>query len=211
MRDQTGTEWVEVKASRPEDGPKGKRNCLSKLGEVIECQGFKIGGLVHSTRVEFRVSVLGDLHVWSRSQKDTETSIFPVPWNSRAGRLSNNIRVFTSGPNVPEKSSKPLKILASGGAVEISWMAPYSTGGIALSQFYLYQGDTVADFGPVKEVGNVMYRVPNYQPNTKETFILGGLRPFKTYKFSVQYSNVAEACFGRSSKSEALVRHSNNT
>ena len=56
---------------------------------------------------------------------------FPVPWNSRTGRLSNVIRVFTSGPSAPDKCSKPEKIRASGGAVEIAWLAPYNTGGIS--------------------------------------------------------------------------------
>ena len=68
----------------------------------------------------------------------------------------------------------------------------------------MYQGSTVADFGPVKEVQNEKYRVPNYKPNTKEIFVLGGLSPFRKYKFSIEYSNVAETCFGRSLKSEPL-------
>ena len=92
----------------------------------------------------------------------------------------------------PDQCSPPVQIRASGGAVEIAWLAPYNTGGIALSQFFLYQGSTVADFGPVKEVQNEKYRVPNYKPNTKEIFVLGGLSPFRKYKFSIEYSNVAE-------------------
>ena len=105
MRDQTGTEWIQVKQSRPEDGPLDEMSCISTLGVTIKCKGFKIGGLVHSTRIEFRVSVLSELHAWTRLQNDGDgnENTFPVPWNSRTGRLSNVIRVFTSGPSKPGK------------------------------------------------------------------------------------------------------------
>jgi hypothetical protein len=50
MRDQSGDLWVEVKAGRNVDGPLNSMTCTSPLGTTIACEGFKIGGLIHSTR-----------------------------------------------------------------------------------------------------------------------------------------------------------------
>ena len=72
IRDQTGTDWVEVQASRPdEDGP----------------SGFIVGGLRHSTRVEFRVSAVGNLVDWARGWEATDVGAArPFP---RSNGLAN--------------------------------------------------------------------------------------------------------------------------
>ena len=193
LRDQTGKEWVEVVASRHIDGP----------------LGFVVGGLVHSTRVEFRVSALGPALHWARTKvpdedEDEGEVIFPVHFRYRTGRLSQTLQVFTSGPTAPDAPTVPTLEGVSGGAVDISWMTPFNTGGIPLANFFLYIGASVKDSGPVTKGATFKYRVPDYEPGVSELFTLGNLKPFKSYEFAVVYSNAAEACYGPGGKSDGL-------